>query len=139
MKTIYVIMTGEYSDTSVYGYMENEEDAYRYCIVRNREDGYSEYWVQETDLLEAEIEPFTLHKQHSIYFDIMDGKPHLRKGEYLESFEYYEGKKRGDVFDEYARNLAVVLVSSTKDRKRAERKAIEIANANFDKENMMWL
>lgn len=60
---IYLIMSGEYSDTEIHGYFTSAEDAYEYCEIKNEKSKSvsriqrAEYYVEPVSEIKAEFKP----------------------------------------------------------------------------------
>ena len=57
---IYLIKTGEYSDTTIHGYFSVQEDAVVYCYIRNnqehRTEEYEKYYVDSVEELTVDFQ-----------------------------------------------------------------------------------
>lgn len=54
MQKKYAIMSGQYSDWHINGYVSNLEDAYKYCAWKNSIDKYDEYYPVEISCLDGD-------------------------------------------------------------------------------------
>ena len=55
MSEMYLIMTGEYSDRRCMGYCTTEDEARRYCAVKNSAGGYDEYDYEAAECLDGKV------------------------------------------------------------------------------------
>lgn len=70
----YAIMSGEYSDWQIHGYLSDLEEAYKYCEWKNSIDKYASYYPVEIPCLDGVCEVDVKFKyKYRIVFDFRDG------------------------------------------------------------------
>lgn len=90
MEEIYGIFSGCYSDWDVHGFLEDKEEAMKYCAIQNeRRSEYDSYYVVKIDKLNVKMADVKLKYYHEVVFDFGKG---MRKEP--DRFEYYIGEDR---------------------------------------------
>ena len=74
MQKKYAIVSGQYSDWNINGYVSNLEDAYKYCAWKNSIDQYDEYYPVEIPCLDGDCKIDILFKyRYRTVFDFRNG------------------------------------------------------------------
>jgi hypothetical protein len=69
-KSVFAIFSGEYSDWEVHGFFTNLEDAEKYCVVKNENISYGEFYVEEISNIIADVSDVKVIRVHEVVFDI---------------------------------------------------------------------
>lgn len=88
---VYLVVEGEYSDWHVFGYFKNELDAENYCLLKNSEDEYDEYYVLPIEELNIDISKIDMTKRKEYYIVFYND---IGITEHTESPDIYVGEKR---------------------------------------------
>lgn len=86
---VYLVVEGEYSDWHVFGYFRNELDAENYCLLKNSEDEYNEYYVLPIKELSIDVSKTDMTKEYRIVFYTNSGVPNQ-----IDSPDIYVGEIR---------------------------------------------
>lgn len=89
MNKVYGIFSGCYSDWEVHGFLEDKEEAMKYCAIQNERNEYDSYYTLEIDKLNVKISDVKLKYYHEVVFDFGIG---MRKEP--DRFEYYIGEDK---------------------------------------------
>lgn len=74
--TIYIIVSGEYSDWQVHGYMTDRVEAEKYCALKNQKGGGAwgdDYYVISIDHINADVKDVRIKYYHTVIFDFGEG------------------------------------------------------------------
>ena len=91
-KMIYGIFSGAYSDWNIHGYMNDRDEAEKYCALKNKQnnnDSWGRYYIIEINHINANVKDVKLKYYHTVVFDFGDG---MR--DEPDRYEYYIGEKR---------------------------------------------
>ena len=92
MDKVYGIFSGAYSDWSVHGFLEDKDEARKYCAVKNEnygdENGYN-FYVVEIEKINANVKDVKLKYYHQVVFDFGEG---MRQEP--DRYKYYIGKDK---------------------------------------------
>lgn len=100
--TIYLIMTGEYSSTRVEGFCLTEDDAIKYCAIKNTKAHCCEYYYSECGLINFEaafeVEDLCIRLEYDEHFpnDIkgLDGNDLVTDPNYMHVYYPFSPKDR---------------------------------------------
>jgi hypothetical protein len=87
---VYGIFSGAYSDWSVHGFFESEDEAMVYCAIKNQGlDEYDKYYIMPLSKINAKIPDIKLNYFHTVVFDFNNG---MRSEE--DRYDYYIGEDK---------------------------------------------
>ncbi len=91
-KMICGIFSGAYSDWQIHGYMNDRDEAEKYCALKNKQnnnDDWDRYYIIEINHINANVKDVKLKYFHTVVFDFNTG---MRNEP--DRYEYYIGGKR---------------------------------------------
>jgi hypothetical protein len=102
MDKVYGIFSGAYSDWDVHGFLEDKDEAEKYCAVKNQElDSYDSYYIIGIDKMNAKIGNIELKYYYTVTFRF-DHNPRNYTRDNA-SYDYYIGEDKKS-FSKYNHN-----------------------------------
>lgn len=86
MGEIFVIISGEYSDWSIIGYTDNEDDATQICAQHNKDLSYEDWYYYDINRVESPKQRIPLQYIHTVRFN--RGKHGVLMSDYF-TLDYY--------------------------------------------------
>jgi hypothetical protein len=87
---VFGIFSGEYSDWQVHGYLNTEDEAEKYCALKNKGLDFDKYYYyKELPLIKADVSNVKINYYHCVVFDFEYGMRNDPDG-----YEYYTGEPK---------------------------------------------